>query len=103
MQNSPINIFDQQLAQLKSEVDELEGKLQFVDAQRDQLKPHVQTYQELMEKRRDIRKSIKSTKHRLNIILDFIKDSTGEETYAMFPLFSQQNQEPYETLLNKDY
>ncbi len=87
---SMISGFSEKLSAIKSEIEELKAKLERNESARESLKIHVKTYQQLSEDRKNIKREIREREKKLEIILDFIKESTGEDTYAMFPLFAER-------------
>lgn len=91
---TPLKNLDNKLVELKQSIDELEAWLNDIKHERELLKVHVNKDDQLRTKQRNLRKEIKAAKNQLNIILDFIKDGTGEDSYSFFPLFAQQTEQP---------
>lgn len=90
---SPLNNFDQKLVTLKQSIDELKQLLEKVKNERNVLKTHVDKDNELKSKSKELKKEILKAENKLNMILDFVKEVSGEESYSFFPLFAQQNQQ----------
>lgn len=89
--SSPLHNFNIALENLKAEIDEIKEVIERNKAASDDIKPVVNQYKRLAEDRRDLQKDLKDKEQQLEVIMNFIKAATGEETYAIFPLFNQQN------------
>ena len=90
---SPLNNFDQKLVTLKQSIDELKYMLEEVKTDRNVLKVHVDKDNELKLKSKELKREIAKAENQLKIILDFVKEVSGEESYALFPLFAQENKD----------
>ena len=93
-----IKSINDNLQTLKAELDDLAEHIDHNQFKSDQLKPSVNEFKELSKKRAELKKQSREKTERLNTILEFIKSTTGEESYGIFPLFNQASAEAEQQL-----
>ncbi len=83
--------FNSTLLTVKNELDELNNNIEKNEVESKELKPTVLKYKDLSEQRAILKRERKEKELQLETISQFIKVATGEESYAIFPLFQEQN------------